>query len=320
MPVFETDPKGMATRVSSGIVLNAVAQHIPNFIGGSADLAGSNKSNNDAPDAGDFNSRNYRGRNFHFGIREHAMAAAANGMSLSHLRPYVATFFVFTDYCRPSIRLSAIMHQPVLYIMTHDSIGLGEDGPTHQPVEHLAACRAIPNLLVFRPADANEVSVCYHAALRETKRPAMLVLTRQNCPTIDRKKYHAAEGALQGGYVLADCEGTPDVILIGTGSEIQLCLDAAAQLVESGTQTRVVSLPCWELFDEQTAEYREQVLPAGVKNRVAVEAGIKMGWEKYLGSEGKFVGMNSFGASAPDEVLYRHFGITAEAIVKAAQR
>ncbi len=317
LPVFEADAKGMATRVSSGKVLNSVCAVVPNFIGGSADLAGSNKSNYDAEDAGDFSANDYRGRNFHFGIREHAMAAAANGMSLSGIRPYVATFFVFTDYLRPSLRLSSIMHQPVFYIMTHDSIGLGEDGPTHQPVEHLAACRAIPGVFVYRPADANEVSACYQAALNDHQHPAVMVLTRQNCPTIDRSKYQPASGATRGGYVVLDPEGAPDAILIGTGSELQLCLDAAEPLTAAGVRVRVVSLPCWELFDQQPEEYRESVLPAAVTNRVAVEAGIEMGWEKYVGSDGKFIGMSSFGASAPDDVLYKHFGITVDAIVKA---
>jgi transketolase len=319
LPLFPADPKGMATRISSGKVLNAVAQKIPFFIGGSADLAGSNKSYNEDPQAGKFSGQNCAGKNFHFGIREHGMAAAANGMSLSGLRPYVATFFVFTDYCRPSIRLSAIMHQPVLYIMTHDSIGLGEDGPTHQPVEHLAACRAIPNVLVMRPADANEVTYCYRAALSDNRRPTILVLTRQDCPTIDREHYASAEGSLKGGYVVADCEGQPDVILLGTGSELQLCLDAARELVASGIKARVVSMVCWELFDEQPAAYRESVLPSGVKHRVAVEAGLKMGWERYLGPDGKFIGMTGFGASAPDSVLYEHFGITRQAVLDAAR-
>ncbi|MEM7784145.1 MAG: transketolase [Planctomycetota bacterium] len=318
LPEFEPDTKGMATRASSGKVLNAVAGAIPYLIGGSADLAGSNKSLIEDKSAGHFSSSNYSGRNFHFGIREHTMAAAANGMSLCGVRPYVATFFAFTDYFRPSLRLSSIMHQPVLYIMTHDSIGLGEDGPTHQPVEHLAACRAIPGVLVMRPGDANEVSACYKAALNDTKRPTVMVLSRQNIPTLDRSQYAASDHATQGGYTLLDCDGTPEVILMGTGSEIPLCLSAAEQLNAKGTKTRVVSMPCWELFDDQTAEYRESVLPSSVTKRVAVEAGLKMGWEKYLGSEGCFVGMNGFGASAPDDQLYEHFGITVEKIVASA--
>ena len=319
LPVFEPDAKGMATRVSSGKVLNAVAKGIPFFIGGSADLAGSNKSNNDDPDAGHFGSKDYSGKNFHFGIREHVMGAACNGMSLSGLRPYGATFFVFTDYLRPSLRLSSIMHQPVMYIMTHDSIGLGEDGPTHQPVEHLAACRSIPGVLVMRPGDANEVSACYKAALSDKKRPSVMVLSRQNLPTLDRTKHGSADGATKGGYTVLDTDGTPDAILMGTGSEVQICLDAAELLAKDGVKARVVSMPCWKLFDDQPQSYRDEVLPPSVSNRVAVEAGIKMGWEKYLGAEGKFVGMDSFGASAPAEELYEHFGITAAGIAAAAK-
>lgn len=316
LPVFEADAKGMASRASSGKVLNAVCGAIPFLIGGSADLAGSNKSNNDDPEAGHFGAKDYSGRNFHFGIREHVMAAIGNGMSLCGIRPYVATFFVFTDYLRPSLRLSSIMHQPVMYIMTHDSIGLGEDGPTHQPVEHLAACRSIPNVLVMRPADANEVSQCYAAALRNSDRPSVFVLSRQNLPTVDRTTHGAAEGAAKGGYVLKDTEATPDAILMATGSEVQICLDAAAALASDGVNVRVVSMPCWKLFDEQDASYRESVLPSSVTKRVAVETGIKMGWEKYLGNEGQFIGMDSFGASAPAEELYEHFGITANAVAE----
>lgn len=315
LPEFDADAKGMATRASSGKVLNAVAGAIPYFIGGSADLAGSNKSNNDAEGAGHFSASDFAGKNFHFGIREHVMAAIGNGMSLCGIRPYVATFFVFTDYLRPSLRLSSIMHQPVFYIMTHDSIGLGEDGPTHQPVEHLAACRAIPGVLVMRPGDANEVSKCYQAALSDYKRPTVMVLSRQNIPTLDRNKFGSADGVLNGGYIVSDCDGEPEAILIGTGSELQCCLDAAETLNAEGTKTRVVSMPCWKLFDEQSSEYRESVLPPAVTKRVAVEAGIKMGWEKYLGSDGVFVGMEGFGASAPAEELYEHFGITAANVV-----
>lgn len=317
---FPADSKGLATRVSSGKVLNRIAEKIPYFLGGSADLAGSNKSYNEAPAAGRFSSQNFAGRNFHFGIREHAMAAACNGMALAGLRPYAATFFVFTDYCRPSIRLSGLMHLPVLYLMTHDSIGLGEDGPTHQPVEHLAACRAIPNVLVMRPADANEVNHCYRQALLQTDRPTILVLTRQDCPTLCRDKYASAAGAERGAYILSDTPGQPDLILIGTGSEVNLCLQAAERLAESGIQARVVSMPCWELFDEQSAEYQQIVLPAEVTRRIAVEAGLKQGWERYLGMEGIFVGMTGFGASAPDNVLYEHFGITTEKIVQQSQK
>ena len=317
LPEFEADAKGMASRASSGKVLNAVCGAIPWLIGGSADLAGSNKSNNDDPKAGHFSASEYDGNNFHFGIREHAMAAASNGMSLCGIRPYCATFFVFTDYLRPSLRLSSIMHQPVLYIMTHDSIGLGEDGPTHQPVEHLAACRAIPGVLVMRPADANEVSACYKAAMNDKKRPTVLVLSRQNLPTLETSA-SLRDGATKGGYILQDCDGTPDAILMASGSEVPICLEAAEKLTSAGKNVRVVSMPCWELFDEQPADYRESVLPAAVTNRVACEAGIELGWGKYLGPEGKFVGMESFGASGPAEQLYEKFGLTAEGVAKAA--
>ncbi len=317
LPEFPADAKGMASRASSGKVLNSLCGSIPWLIGGSADLAGSNKSNNDDPTAGHFSAQEYSGKNFHFGIREHAMAAASNGMSLCGIRAYCATFFVFTDYLRPSLRLSSIMHQPVLYIMTHDSIGLGEDGPTHQPVEHLAACRSIPGVLVMRPGDANEVSACYKAALSDKKRPAVMVLSRQDLPTVERAD-GKADAATKGAYVLQDCDGTPDAILMGTGSEVQICIDAAEKLTAAGKKVRVVSVPCWELFDDQSAEYRESVLPAAVTNRVACEAGIKMGWEKYIGAEGTFIGMESFGASGPFEELYEKFGITPEAVAKAA--
>ncbi len=318
LPVFEADAKGTATRNSSGKVLNAVAGKIPWLVGGSADLAGSNKSLINDANAGHFGAEHYAGRNFHFGIREHSMASICNGMSLSGLRAYCATFFVFTDYLRPALRLSSIMHQPVLYILTHDSIGLGEDGPTHQPVEHLAACRAIPRLLVMRPSDANEVSVAYRAALTHKQQPMALVLTRQDCPTLDRSKYASADGVMQGAYILLDSAGTPDVILMGTGSELGLCIEAAEQLSGQGIQARVVSMPCWELFEQQPESYRDTVLPTKVTARVAVEAGIKQGWERYLGNSGKFVGMSGFGASAPFEELYEHFGITTQAVVAAA--
>lgn len=315
---FSTGGKKAATRAWSGKVLNEVAKHVPWLIGGSADLAGSNKSELECESAGHFSAANYAGRNFHFGIREHSMAAACNGMSLSGIRAYCATFFVFTDYMRPSMRLSGLMGQPVLYILTHDSIGLGEDGPTHQPVEHLAACRAIPNLLVMRPADGNETAYAYQAALSESNRPTALVLTRQGVLDLDQEKFGSAEGVLKGGYTVWQPNDSCDCILIGTGSELELCLQAAEKLVNAGKNPRVVSMPCWELFDEQPADYRNSVLPPEVTQRVACEAGIKQGWEKYLGNEGEFVGMDSFGASAPAEVLYSYFGITAEKIVEAA--
>lgn len=319
LPEFPADEKGMATRASSGKTLNAFGPVIPWFIGGSADLAPSTKTLIEHEGAGEFGPENYGGRNFHFGIREHAMAAACNGMALCGLRPYGATFFVFTDYMRGSMRLSSLMKLGVTYVLTHDSIGVGEDGPTHQPVEHLAACRAIPGLLVFRPGDANEVSESYRAALINRNRPSAMVLTRQDIPTYDRSNAGAVSGVQQGAYVLYDCEGTPDVILLGTGSELSLCVEAHERLTAEGVKSRVVSVPCWELFDEQDEAYRNAVLPPEVTNRVAVEAGIRMGWDRYIGSNGKFIGMDSFGASAPYQEVYEYFGITVDKIVEAAK-
>jgi transketolase len=247
------------------------------------------------------------------------MAAACNGMSLTGIRPYGATFFVFSDYLRPAMRLSSIMKQGVVLIFTHDSIGLGEDGPTHQPIEHLAACRAIPGLQVIRPGDANEVAEAYRALMKNTRRPAALVLSRQNLPTLDRQKYRAAAGVARGGYILADAsEKTPEVILIATGSELPICVDAYEKLVAAGVKARLVSMPCCEWFEEQDEAYRESVLPAATTARVAVEAGVRQCWDRYIGREGQFVGMSTFGASAPYQKLYEHFGITAENVVRAA--
>ena len=320
LPVFPADAKGMATRISSGKVLNAIGPAVPWFIGGSADLAPSTMTLFMDPDTGDFSAHQPRGRNMHFGIREHAMAAACNGMALCKLRPFGATFFVFTDYMRPSMRLSSIMHQPVLYIFTHDSIGLGEDGPTHQPVEHLAACRAIPGLIVMRPGDANEVAEAYRVAMQLKDRPMALVLTRQNVPTFDRTKYGAAAGVAKGAYVLAEASnGLPDVILIGTGSELSLCVEAYDKLTGQGMKVRVVSMPSWELFEAQDDEYRNRVLPPSVTARVAVEAGLRQGWDRYIGTSGRFVGMNSFGASGPYQKLYQRFGITFEQVLAEAR-
>jgi transketolase len=319
IPTFGADAKGMATRVSSGQVLNQLATRIPWLIGGSSDLAPSNMTLITAEGAGHFQAGSYAGRNLHFGIREHAMAAACNGLALSGLRPYCGTFFVFTDYMRPSMRLASLMRQGVIYVLTHDSIGLGEDGPTHQPVEQLAACRAIPRLLVFRPADANEVAESYRAALSHPRQPSALVLTRQNLPTLDRSRCASAAGVARGGYVLRDPpSGSPQVILLGTGSEVGICLTAQEILASEGIAARVVSLPCFELFDVQEAAYRDAVLPPAITARVGVEAGIVQGWEKYLGLRGRFVGMRDFGASGPFEELYEHFGITAEAVVEQA--
>ena len=313
IPVFPADAKGLATRVSSGKVLNGLAKHYPWLIGGSADLAPSTMTMLEFPDAGHFSSHNYAGRNLHFGIREHGMGAICNGMSLAGLRPYCATFFVFTDYMRPSMRLASIMHRPVIYVFTHDSIGLGEDGPTHQPVEHLAACRAIPGLDVIRPGDANEVAECYRAVIRRLNRPAALVLSRQNVATLDRTKFAPAAGAAKGAYILAEApSGKPAAIILATGTEVDIAIKAWEKLVAEGIQARLVSLPCWSWFDEQDQAYRDSVLPPPVRARVAVEAGLKQGWEKYLGDQGRFVGMTGFGASAPFNILYQQFGITAE--------
>ncbi|MFG0288534.1 MAG: transketolase [Rhodopirellula sp. JB044] len=318
IPVFEPSEKGDATRNSSGKVLNAIAANLPFMIGGSADLAPSNKSDLKFDGAGDFLPAQYSGRNLHFGIREHAMAGIVNGLCLSGLRGYAATFFVFTDYMRGGMRLSSIMHLPTLYILTHDSIGVGEDGPTHQPVEHLTACRAIPGLNVFRPGDANEVAECYRTAMLDSEHPAAMVLSRQNMPTLDRAVYAPASGCSRGGYILSDCEGTPDVILMASGSELYMAVDAGKTLTESGKKVRVVSMPCMDLFAQQDQSYIDEVLPPSITNRVAIEAGIRMSWDRWIGSAGKFVGMSGFGASAPFDEVYKHFHINADSVVKAA--
>jgi transketolase len=320
MQPFPADAKGMASRVSSGKVLNQIAKHVPWLIGGSADLAPSTNTLLTFEKVGDFEANNHAGRNLHFGIREHVMGSILNGMVLSGLRAYGATFFVFSDYMRPPIRLAAIMGLPAIYVFTHDSIGVGEDGPTHQPIEQLAALRAIPRLLVVRPADANEVSEAYKIAMQHTDRPTALILTRQNLPTLDRTKFAAAAGTAKGGYILADAaDGKPDVILIGTGSEVSLSTAAYEKLAAEGVKVRVVSMPCWQLFDEQPAEYRDAVLPPNVTSRVAVELGVKQGWEKYIGVSGKFIGMCGYGTSAPLEVVLKHFGMTIENVVAAAK-
>jgi transketolase len=321
-PTFEADAKGIATRVSSGKALNAFAKKIPWLLGGSADLAPSTKTLLEFDEAGgDLSAENPGGRNLHYGVREHAMAAAVNGMTLCGLRAYGATFFVFTDYMRPSLRLAAIMGLPTIMVLTHDSIGVGEDGPTHQPIEHLSACRAIPNTLVLRPGDANEAAVAWRVALEQTCRPTLLILTRQNLPTFDRKVYASADAAARGGYIFAkeSGKGPPDVILLATGSELQLAVEAHETLTKDGVRSRVVSVPSFELFNEQPAEYRDEVLPPGVAARVAVEAGIRQCWDKYLGREGAFVGLDAFGASAPYEKVYQHRGLTAAAVTETAR-
>ncbi|HRX83598.1 MAG TPA: transketolase [Phycisphaerae bacterium] len=317
VPEFPADAKGLATRASGGKTLVALGKRIPWLMGGAADLAPSTKSL--LEDTTAFAADTPHGRNLHFGIREHAMAAACNGMALSGLRPYGASFLVFTDYARPSIRLAAMMHQPVIFVFTHDSIGVGEDGPTHQPIEHVAALRAIPNLDVFRPGDANEAAMAWRHALSCSDRPVLLALTRQNLPTIDRQRFAPAEGVLRGGYVVADSDGEPEVILIGTGSELQHCMTAYATLSSEGLRARVVSLPCWELFERQDAAYREEVLPAAVTARVAIEAGVALGWERYIGSRGVMLGLRDFGASGPYNEVMKHFGITADAVLLAAR-
>jgi transketolase len=310
LPVFPADAKGLATRDSSGKVLNALAQNVPWLMGGSADLAPSTKTLLTFSGTKDFEAGQYSGRNFHFGIREHAMCSILNGMSLSKIRPYGATFLIFSDYSRPPMRLAAIMEIPVIYIFTHDSIGVGEDGPTHQPVEQLASLRAIPGFMVLRPADANEVTEAWKVVMQLRHEPAALVLTRQALPTIDRK----------GAYVIAEAKGgKPEVILIATGSEVSLCLSAYEKLTEEGRKVRVVSMPSWELFDKQPPEYRESVLPSDVNARIAVEQASTFGWDRYVGHAGKIIGMRTFGASAPLKELQKKFGFTPDAVVAAAR-
>lgn len=320
LPEFPADPKGLATRASSAKVLNAAAKNIPWLIGGSADLAPSTKTRITQEGAGDFSAENYSGRNFHFGIREHAMGAILNGLSLVKARPFGSGFFIFVDYMRGSLRLSALMELPVIYVFTHDSIGVGEDGPTHQPIEQLAHMRSMPGLIMIRPADANEVSEAWRTILQLHHEPAVLVLTRQAVPTLDRKKYAPASGLARGAYILADApDGSPDVILIGTGSEVALCLEAHEQLTKEGVRARVVSMPSWELFDDQDRSYRESVLPPHVKARVSVEEASDFGWSKYTGSEGHNICIETFGASAPLKQLLKKFGFTANSIVAAAK-
>jgi transketolase len=321
-PTFDADAKGMATRASGGKVLNAFAKKIPWLLGGSADLAPSTKTLLTFDEAGGGQEAdNPGGRNLHFGVREHAMAAAVNGMVLTGLRAYGSTFFVFSDYCRPSIRLAAIMKIPSIFVFTHDSIGVGEDGPTHEPVEQLAACRAIPGLIVLRPGDANEVAEAWRVALELAHRPSAIILTRQNMPTFDRQKYAPVQGVARGGYVLGDAtgKGQPDVILLGTGSELSLAVAAHEQLTAAGIRSRVVSMPSFELFEDQPQAYRDEVLPPDVTARVAVEAGVEQCWDKYLGLRGAFIGMHSYGASAPYQEIYKHNGITTEAVVAKAR-
>jgi transketolase len=320
LPVFPADAKGDASRNSSGKVLNAIAQNVPWLIGGAADLAPSTKTRLTFEGAGDFTNETHNGRNFHFGIREHAMGAVLNGLSLSKIRPFGAGFLIFSDYGRPAIRLSALMEIPVIHIFTHDSIGVGEDGPTHQPVEHLASLRAIPGLIDLRPADANEVVEAWRVIMQLRHEPVALILSRQNLPTVDREKYGAAAGVAKGAYVLADGgNGRPDVILIGTGSEVQLCLAAHEQLKAEGIHARVVSMPSWALFEQQDQAYKDNVLPPHITARVSVEQASTMGWARYVGLSGCSIGMETFGASAPLKALQEKFGFTPDRVIAAAR-
>lgn len=319
LPAFDTDAKGVASRAAGGEVLNAFAQQIPWLLGGSADLSPSTKTNLTFDGAGRFSADDYSGRNLHFGIREHAMGAIANGMALSYLRPYTSTFLVFSDYMKPPIRLAAIMELPVVFVFTHDSIGVGEDGPTHQPIEHLTQLRATPGLLTLRPGDANETLELWKVALAQTHRPSCVVLSRQPLPTLDRTQYAAASGAAKGAYVLARAD-KPEVILIGTGSEVSLAVAAYEQLKAEGIAAQVVSMPSWELFEDQDQAYRDSVLPPAVKARVVVEQAGPLGWDRYVGQTGAKVVMNSFGASAPLAKLQEKFGFTAEHVVKQAKQ
>ena len=318
LPVFPADPKGMAGREASGKVLNVLAQNIPWLLGGSADLGPSNKTI--MAGAGDFQAHSPGGKNLHFGIREHAMAAVVNGLCLSKLRAYGASFFVFSDYARPAMRLSALMEVPAIYIFTHDAMGDGEDGPTHQPVEHLASLRAIPGLVTLRPGDANEVVEAYRYIMRLRREPAVLALTRQALPTIDRTKYAPASGLAHGAYVLADAPGgNPELILIASGSELILAVNAHEQLMAEGIRSRVVSMPSWDIFENQTRRYRNSVLPPDVTARIAIEQASTFGWERYVGAAGRVIGMETFGASAPLKELQRKFGFEPDRVVLVAK-
>ncbi len=315
LPVF-TD--AMATREASGKILNAIAPLLPSMIGGSADLAPSN--NTFVKSMGEFQPGNYQGRYLRYGVREHAMGSIMNGMAVTDgIIPYGGTFFVFSDYMRPAIRLASLMKIRPIYVFTHDSIGVGEDGPTHEPVEHLAALRCIPNMISLRPSDANETVAAWKFAIEYKTGPVALLLTRQKLPTIDRTKYPSADNLVKGAYVLIENSSTPDLILIGTGSEVQLALNTYDQLVKEGIKVRVVSMPSWELFERQTEEYRGSVLPPNIKKRIAIEAGITMGWEKYVGECGRIIGMNSFGTSAPADAIFKHFGFTVENVIKTVK-
>ncbi|MCH9626508.1 MAG: Transketolase [Chlamydiales bacterium] len=316
---FPADAAGLATRDSSGKVLNMVAPHLPWLLGGAADLAPSTKTHLTFEGAGDFEPNDYSGRNFHFGIREHAMAAILNGLSLSKVRPFGSGFFIFSDYCRPSIRLSALMEIPVVYIFTHDSIGVGEDGPTHQPVEQLASIRAIPGLNTIRPCDANEVIEAWRHIAEQKHEPVVLVLSRQKVSTLDRTKYGSAEGLHKGAYTIADCEGKPDLLLLATGTEVSLCIEAYEELSKESIKCRVVSMPSWEIFEKQDQAYRDSIIPPDVTARISVEQASTFGWERYVGSKGRMIGMQTFGASAPLKELLTKYGFTPDNIVAQAK-
>ena len=320
LPSFPPDPKGVSGRDASGKVLNALARNVPWLMGGAADLAPSTKTRLAFEGAGDFSAEDYGGRNLHFGVREHAMASVINGMALVKVRAFGSGFLIFSDYARGAIRLSALMELPVVHVFTHDSIGVGEDGPTHQPVEHLASLRAVPGLMVLRPGDANEVAAAWKVVMELHHEPAVLVLTRQALPTLDRSRYAAADGVARGAYVLADApDGKPDVLLLATGSEVSVCVEAYETLAAEGVKARVVSMPCWELFDDQDESYRNGVIPPEVTARVSVEQASVFGWTKYTGAAGHQIGMRSFGASAPLKDLQEKFGFTADDVVAAAR-
>lgn len=320
IPTFQPDAKGVASREASGKVLNAIAPRLPWLIGGSADLSPSTKTHLEFDGAGEFTEGGYGGRNLHFGVREHIMGAVANGLSLAGLRPYTGTFLVFSDYMRPPIRLAALMKQPVTFIFSHDSIGLGQDGPTHQPIEQLAALRAIPDMVVLRPGDANETAEAWRTIIARSHGPACLILSRQGLPTVDRTRFAPASGVACGAYVLADPkDGAPELILMGTGGELHLCVEAYEKLTAEGVPARVVSMPSWELFEEQDEAYRDTVLPPAVTARVAVEAASPLGWDRYAGHSGEIIAMRSFGSSAPAKDLLPHFGFTVDRVLDAAR-
>ncbi|HZB91506.1 MAG TPA: transketolase C-terminal domain-containing protein, partial [Stellaceae bacterium] len=320
LPSFAPDAKGIAGRDASGQVLNVLAQNIPWLLGGSADLGTSNKTTLKFAGAGDFEKGTPGGRNLHFGVREHAMAATVNGLALSKLRAFGASFLIFSDYARPSIRLSAIMELPAIWVFTHDAMGDGEDGPTHQPVEQLVSLRAIPGLTVLRPADANEVVEAYRYLMQLRHEPALLALSRQALPTFDRSRYASAAGVARGAYVMADPpRGAPEIILIASGSEVALAVEAHETLTAEGIRSRLVSMPSWDIFEHQPQSYRDSVLPPAVTARIAIEQGSVLGWDRYVGAHGRIMGMKTFGASAPLKELLRRYGFEPERVVAAAR-